>query len=213
MARRCEITFTRTGERPDRMYVARNDGSKLSWPRPGGAPAASARTVRPARSADADAIAALHVAAWQVAYRGLLDDEVIAARTLERRRTTWSEHLAAPPRRHVTLVATAANGELLGFADAGASRDEGAAPDTGEVNAIYVHPKRTGQGVGRVLLAGAEEALRERGFHRATLWALAGNGGARRFYEAAGWAAAGARRPAPGGLGAESVRYGKPLTR
>src|SRR3954454_3704098 len=61
--------------------------------------------VRRASPADAPAIACVHLAAWREAYREILDDEAIAARTLEGRLEFWEAQLRAPPRGHRTLVA------------------------------------------------------------------------------------------------------------
>ncbi len=62
----------------------------------------------------------------------------------------------------------------------------------GHVGALFVHPARWRQGVGIGMLQHAEQAMAERGFDRLMLrtpeWAPA-----RRFYEAAGWTATGAR--------------------
>ncbi len=44
---------------------------------------------RPANVADADAIGALHVAAWRETYTGILPDEMLAALSVEARRTMW----------------------------------------------------------------------------------------------------------------------------
>jgi GNAT superfamily N-acetyltransferase len=159
--------------------------------------------------ADAEAIATLHVRAWQWAYRGQLPDayldglsETLASRIESRR----AELERMPPESRWWLAER--DGRLLGFAMTGPSRDEGAAPTTGEVRAIYLAEEATGRGIGRTLFAHAVEDLRAQGFTEATLWVLASNARARRFYEAAGWAPDGAEeteeRP---GVVLREVRY------
>lgn len=57
----------------------------------------------------------------------------------------------------------------------------------GFVENVYVVPDRRGEGVGSVLLAAAEDRLRERGCETFSLEVLAANHGARRFYREAGY--------------------------
>lgn len=69
----------------------------------------------------------------------------------------------------------------------GRSRDDDAAPGTGELWALYTHPGAWRQGVGSALFDAAKRELAARGFQRATLWVLTSNDRARRFYESHGW--------------------------
>jgi ribosomal protein S18 acetylase RimI-like enzyme len=50
-----------------------------------------------------------------------------------------------------------------------------------------VDPKYWRAGIGRALIEAAAESARQRRFTVLTLWVLAGNGAARRFYEASGF--------------------------
>ena len=61
-----------------------------------------------------------------------------------------------------------------------------AARPTGELHALYVHPRHWRRGVGRALFAAAAAWLAERGRRRLLVGVLAANAPARRFYEAAG---------------------------
>jgi GNAT superfamily N-acetyltransferase len=146
--------------------------------------------LRAARPADAEALGALHVAAWRAAYRGLMPERVIAARTLDERVRGWRERLAAPAAGTITWVAVApgAPGALLGFCSTGPCRDGDVAPGAGEVYALYVEPARLGRGLGRRLLGHALDDLRARGRSEVVLWVLDGNARAERFYARAGLA-------------------------
>jgi GNAT superfamily N-acetyltransferase len=64
---------------------------------------------------------------------------------------------------------------------------------TGEVTRLYVHPRRWRAGVGRALLAAAEDGLRTEGFRRAWL-NTEERGPAVAFYERCGWRRDGAPR-------------------
>ncbi|MFF5637656.1 GNAT family N-acetyltransferase [Streptomyces sp. NPDC012825] len=85
---------------------------------------------------------------------------------------------------------------------------------TAELAALYALPEVWGTGIGRALLSVTTGALVEAGFRSAALWVFAGNGRARRFYEAAGWRADGkAVREETGGRVLEELRYRRDLLR
>ncbi len=139
---------------------------------------------------DARAIAEVHVASWRWAYREVLPPEVLSALSVEDREQEWREGLRSPPSGGGCLVAED-DGRIVGFVGYGPAQDEG--DDVGEVFAIYLVEDAVGRGIGRDLLARAEEALRSAGFRRAVLWVFEANDRACRFYEKAGWAWDGAR--------------------
>jgi ribosomal protein S18 acetylase RimI-like enzyme len=63
-------------------------------------------------------------------------------------------------------------------------------------------------GLGRALWLAARAELRKAGFHSASLWVLADNARAIRFYRAAGFVAEGAsQRITRGGAQLEELRY------
>lgn len=144
--------------------------------------------VRPALTADARVVAEIHVASWQVAYRGHLPDDHLDALSVETRCAGWVELIGTTdwPRTGL-LLAEDDVGEVVGFCHVAPSRDDDAGSEVGEVTAIYLSPPRWRGGAGRLLLDAAVERLRAAGYTRATLWVLEGNDRARRFYEAMGW--------------------------
>ncbi len=79
------------------------------------------------------------------------------------------------------------DGELLGFVHVQAERDYFSGLTNGYVADIAVGADQEGRGVGRALMAVAEEWTREQGFSRLTLFAFASNERARRFYEQLGF--------------------------
>ena len=163
-------------------------------------------TVRLARPDDAEAIADAHVRGWRAAYRGLVPDSILDGLSVERRTTFWHDtiaaeteaqaangHAAAPSGR--TWVVEEA-GHVRGFAATGPIRDqpEGLAA-AGEILAIYLVPEARGRGLGRALFTRVVDDLRDRGFDPIVVWVFEANAVARRFYEAAGFEADGARQP------------------
>lgn len=149
--------------------------------------------IRPARLEDAAPLAAVHVRAWRWAYRGQMPDAFLDGLTVESREAMWSDALAGWDRAVRIWVAEEEDGgRPLGFCWTGPSEDGNAEPGAMEVYALYLEPDAVGTGLGRELFAHAVDDLRERGVRSASLWVLATNGRARRFYERAGWVSDGA---------------------
>ena len=156
--------------------------------------------VRRAVAADAEAVARVHVAAWQSGYRGLLPDDLLASLSVRQRTEQWHGRLAGA-QDATTWVA----GEpVLGFASVGPSRDDDAPAGTGELYALYVHPAAWRTGVGSRLMTAALDVLGD----AATLWVLEGNERARLFYARHGWRPDGARKQDSRGAAVlDEVRY------
>jgi ribosomal protein S18 acetylase RimI-like enzyme len=150
--------------------------------------------IRPLRLEDAEALGALHVRAWQSAYRGLLPDDYLANLTGVQRAAHWAEMLGQAPRPGGARLGAELDGRVVGFILVGGASGDAPA-GTGEVYALNVDPDHWGAGVGRALLAAGIDRLRVGGFSEAILWVLPANHRARRFYEAAGWRHEAADRP------------------
>ncbi len=140
--------------------------------------------VRTATEHDIDAIAAAHIAAWRVGYRGLFPDEYLDSDAFAaERRSIWeSRQWTSQPDQSVFVGVV--DERVVGFAVVGPDRED---PTQGELYAFYVHPEAWGTGVARSLIEAGEQWLRDQGFTNAVLWALRDNPRARRFYEKSGW--------------------------
>ena len=159
--------------------------------------------VRLATGADADAVTDVQQESWRVAYAHVFPRERLDENFVEP--DYWRRTIEVAPPGWAVLVA---GDPVVGFACVGPSRDE---DRVGELYAIYVHPERWREGVGRTLIERAEEHLAA-DYDQATLWVLAANPRARRFYERAGWRADGARKEYERwGIAAPEVRYRKRL--
>jgi ribosomal protein S18 acetylase RimI-like enzyme len=164
--------------------------------------------VRPAHVDDAKGIAYVHVRAWRTAYRDIVPADYLASLSVEKRTTSWRDHLAkASPEIWVAEELP----EVVGWVAFGSSRDTDAEQDTGEVEALYVLPEYWSTGTGRALWQKARARLKERGFRRATLWVLAENSRAIGFYGAAGFAPTLNRSIEIGGKVLSEVRYEVPI--
>lgn len=141
-------------------------------------------SVRVATSDDAEQLAKVHVAAWQVGYRGLLQHEFLLALNPRNpaRVVRWRERV----RDGSVYVATINDALIMGFIQFGPSRD--AADDARlELQAIYVWPELWGLGVADKLMAQLPNVP-------TFLWVIAGNARARRFYEKHGFTPDGGER-------------------
>lgn len=170
--------------------------------------------VRLARVIDADAIADLHVRAWQVAYRGLLPDAYLDSLSSEMgsRSAQWRLRIAQPEPSKETLVAVV-DDVIAGWVTYGPTRDEDVTGEmTAEIWGIYVDPDHWRRRAGSALLSESVGRLATAGYAEATLWVLEGNSRARRFYERHGWRPDGATDFFErGGHQAIEIRYRRPL--
>jgi GNAT superfamily N-acetyltransferase len=152
-------------------------------------------TVRLAVVPDAPAVAAVQVRTWQVAYRGLIPDEVLDNLSVEARTSMW-EGLIPSGGVWVAL----ADDAVVGFASAGPSRDADAGH---ELYAIYVLSTAWGTGLGFEL---AKAALGDE--PDVVVWVLDGNERARRFYERIGFRADGlTKTETEGSAELKEIRY------
>lgn len=162
--------------------------------------------IRPALPADARAIAEVQVQSWRSAYRELLPQGFLDALSVEKRQAMWAQSLAkgAP-----SLLVAEVDDRIVGFSAFGTCRDSGAASTDHELWAIYLASSHWSTGAGRRLWLTSRAAMAARGAARITLWVLAGNQRAIRFYCAAGFRpeAASTRTLAVGGVQVQEIRY------
>jgi len=142
-------------------------------------------TLRRASSADATAVARIHVESWNVAYRGIMPDDVIARTDLAYRTRFWAERIAD---REWPVFVIEEQGECVAFCQMIPSRDPDDDPKrVGHITSIHVLPQLRGKGHGRALMDHVLREFATRGFSALTLWVLEENRPARRFYERYGF--------------------------
>ncbi len=172
--------------------------------------------LRRGRPADAPAIARVYVATWQAAYAGLVPDAYLVAMTEAGQARQWRALLGSGRGRETLLVAEtpgaggtrSAGGTIVGFGSCGPARPCGLAY-RGEVYTLYVDGDWQNRGIGRALLDGLFEALRDQGLPNAVVWVLAANP-SRFFYRALGGTVVAERHEAFAGTSLAETAYGWP---
>jgi ribosomal protein S18 acetylase RimI-like enzyme len=140
--------------------------------------------VRPATMRDAKAIAEIHAAAVQAAYRDILPEEELRALAPASREAKWREAIEfSEPQVQVAEF----GGEVVGFVGYDRSRDPKTPSTTGEIWSIYVKPEHWDKGAGVALWDAARDGLEEEGCTTVTVWVPLRNERAMRFHELAGF--------------------------
>ncbi len=159
-----------------------------------------------ATAEDCRAVAEVHVESWQHAYCGILPEPYLASLSVDGREAMWRLTVEQQPSQ--LLVARVA-GQIVGFVAFGALRDEGAPADRAEIWEIYVRAASWSSGAGRHLWLEALQRIVADGYTSVSLWVIAGNERAIRFYKCAGFdVEPGSRKTFElGGITLEELRY------
>ncbi len=141
--------------------------------------------IRAANLDDAVGIARVHIACWRETYFGSLPSEMLAALDIDARANMWASALSDPANL-VSVLESA--GEIVGFGACGEQRTPALriAGYDSEIVAINMLRIAQGVGAGRTLMRHMAVWLAERGMKGVSLWVLAENQKARRFYERLG---------------------------
>lgn len=133
--------------------------------------------LRPARTQDADALAAIHEETWRATYRGVIDG-VELERMISRRGPKWWRTALS---RGVRILVLHVAGVPAGYATFGRSRMR-ELPFEGEIYELYVRPDHQGMGFGTELFHAARAALEKSRLSGLALRVLRDNEDAVRFY-------------------------------
>jgi ribosomal protein S18 acetylase RimI-like enzyme len=129
---------------------------------------------------DCRGLADVHRDTWRNAYAGIIPG-VTLERMIARRGPAWWARMHD---RGFRALVIDCDDTLAGYATLGRGRAPGLAG--GEIYELYVRPECQGCGLGRRLFIAARRELRAHGLDRLTIWALAENTIALRFYRAMG---------------------------
>lgn len=174
-------------------------------------------TIRPARTADAATIAAVHVAAWRSTYPGILPDDYLAGLSLRRQTAHYDATIRAGVGVHVAVASGVDLGpmgsgggglpRIIGFATGGLARGAMALQlAEGEVETLYVLDDWRDRGIGRRLMQATAAHLAGIGCQSALVWVLRDNP-SRWFYARLGGRAAAEMPVEVGGVSVMQTAY------
>jgi len=172
----------------------------------------NAPLVRVATAADALAIARVNVETWRSAYRGIVAAEHLAALSVDRAADRWRECFEDEPEQRPLILVADDMGDVVGFVCGGETRQP-TYPFDAEMYALYVEPRRQGEGLGRRLVSAFVTEPATRGFRGLLVGVLDRNAPGRRFYESIGGQHVGDHSLEIGGQSHAEVFYGWPSMR
>ena len=140
--------------------------------------------VRRASAADAAAIARVRVDSWRSTYRGLIPDAYLDAMQVDASTALWNRVLTAGPNTTCVFVAEYGT-DIVGFS-CGAPLQPSKHGFDAELTAVYLRREFQRAGLGRRLVGAVVEAQRTQVATGLLTWVIAGNKGARAFYEGLG---------------------------
>ena len=181
--------------------------------------------LRPARPADAVAIARVHVETWRAAYAGIVPDAYLVSMTESKQALMWNNMIRRAVAPEAVLAAESPDlpgGRIVGFGSCGRTRGRSGVgpgggsrggprggPRSGEVFTLYVAPDWQGQGIGRLLLGELFARLHGGDLNQAVVWVLGANP-ARFFYEALGGRRIAERKERFAGVDLDEAGYAWP---
>jgi GNAT superfamily N-acetyltransferase len=137
--------------------------------------------IRPAEVRDAEAIAAVHVTAWNETYRGIMPDTILDRLNVEERTKAWAARIPTFEEFRQTVMVADEDGEIVGFAGCGPARKDSLGSD-GEIYMINMLNRAKRRHTGAKLMRAMADALESWRFQMAGLWVLEKNLPARAFY-------------------------------
>ncbi|MCO5132502.1 MAG: GNAT family N-acetyltransferase [Xanthobacteraceae bacterium] len=137
--------------------------------------------VRPAKFADAAAVASAHDDAWRSAYQGIIPGAELD-KLINRRGPLWWQSAIRKGSRVSVLVFS---DKVAGYANYGRNRARSLRFE-GEIYELYLRPEFQGLGFGRRLFTAVRRDLVQSGLKSMVIWALSDNEPAIAFYRALG---------------------------
>lgn len=157
-------------------------------------------SVRAAGPADAEAMAAVQLAAWRASYARAVPAALLDALDPADVAESWRDAILRPPDPRAQVLVALDGLDLVGFATTAPALDDDVdAADTAELGTLLVLPDARGRGHGSRLLAAVAARMRAAGHATALAWLPEDDATGQRFLEGAGWARDGARRTLEGG--------------
>ena len=134
--------------------------------------------IRYYKKEDIDEIAKIITEDWQIAYKGIIDEEYLEK--LDYKEKAEKKKKKYQEQKSIVYV----DKEIKGYCRLKESEEEG--KKIGEIEGLYVKYNQRGKEIGRLLVKEAMKILKERGYKEVIIWCLKENIKARGFYEKIG---------------------------
>ncbi|MCL2044808.1 MAG: GNAT family N-acetyltransferase [Oscillospiraceae bacterium] len=145
----------------------------------------SSPIIRKALAEDAYEYAALHIACWKAAYKGIISDEYLQNMSVDEMGERTQQYLQNPG--DFLYYCLEFDGSMIGRLVLNKSRDDDK-PDAAEIGAMYLLDAYWDKGLGRKMMEFSLEEFQRMGYSEMILWVLEANNRARQFYEKFGFA-------------------------
>ena len=136
--------------------------------------------IRKVLAEDAYEYAALHIACWRAAYKGIISDEYLQNMSVDEMGERTKQYLQNSG--DVLYYCLEFDGSMIGRLVLNNSRDDDK-PDAAEIGAMYLLDTYWDKGLGRKMMEFSLEEFQRMGYSEVILWVLEANGRARQFYE------------------------------
>ena len=168
-------------------------------------------TIRNARVGDEDAIANIHVLAWQAAYKDFMSEEYLTSLSVHDRKKGWKEALSKPGKGKYLIAI--AGGIIRGFAVYSPARDEDLDGTASELVALNIHPESWRVKYGKSLLGAVIDNVSLEKYKSIHLWVIKGNTPAIKLYQSFGFEDTGLSKTdnSHSGHRIHEIRYSKTL--
>lgn len=163
-------------------------------------------SVRLATTADAHAIATIHIRSWASSFEGCMRAEWLAEKTQDVVVAEWLNTLRGDPA--CVYVAVDSPSYVVGFICSGRTGPSTLPGYDSEILSIHVSPTAKRAGHGRRLMDAAFKRLASLGSRNVMLWTLEANRTARDFYERLGGHVKGAAMKEFAGVSQPVIAYG-----
>lgn len=135
--------------------------------------------IRMAEQRDCAELAKVHVASWQTAYKGLIDQDYLDNLNVEDREKGWSKNLIENQHK---IYLQFDSDRLIGFASSCQCRDDDALSSWDEIATFYFLERYWGKGHSHALMSHILAKIDVSGNAATTVWVLRKNLRAQKFY-------------------------------
>ena len=164
-------------------------------------------SIRLAVPDDAPMMAEVIMRSWEAAYKGIIPEDFI----MQKNSTRLEQARASFSRENTTRYVIELDKNIVGIMTVAPPNDDDVDESFYELHNIYLLPEYYRQGIGTIAMEFAYQIARDLGKTEMTVWLLAENLSAKRFYEKCGFTTDGSLKITEYGIPLQSIRMRKTL--